>query len=146
MREYKFRAWVNTELDPYMTYEVNGIDFDEKQVYVAGCFAYPFPKEAVLMQFTGLLDKNGKEIYEGDIVNFANRDFFEPEWTDKFKGNAVIKWVQEGCEYWVEFDGMNGKWLILRGDTWNEDLEEIESGHLEVIGNIYENPELLKTT
>lgn len=89
-------------------------------------------KRLKVMQFTGLLDKNGKEIYEGDIVKFRSHP-------DKTVEAAEIKW----SEYL--------KWTLV----WFADDFEREKnypshkdlgGHIntiEIIGNIYENPELL---
>lgn len=73
-----------------------------------------------VMQFTGLLDKNDKEIYEGDIVDFAGLKPVEIVWKDNgFKssmhGSEPIHLTQEGMSMFGE-----------------------------IIGNIYENPELLK--
>lgn len=74
-------------------------------------------------QFTGLKDKNGKEIYEGDIIKGV--------WG---KNNIVIFkviWDKRGC-----FDGEDAEGEPQVFDDFD--------GNLEVIGNIYENPELLK--
>lgn len=81
-----------------------------------------------LMQYTGLKDKNGKEIYEGDIIRWRIDDF--EEWT-KFQivwGNDYPAFEINPCE----FEECNGLQFIT----------SIE-GECEVIGNIYENPELL---
>ena len=75
----------------------------------------------ILMQFTGLLDKNGTKIYEGDIVNVICR--FD-------RANMVV--CYENCQFVLRISEKIGyKHLV---DMMN----------LEVIGNIYENPELLK--
>lgn len=76
-----------------------------------------------LMQSTGLCDKNGKEIFEGDILfGYAGEDFWEI----------------------VEFDIEEGKWI--RRDIWyNSKLGLSENNKfMEIVGNIYENPELLE--
>jgi uncharacterized phage protein (TIGR01671 family) len=87
------------------------------------------------MQFTGLLDKNGKEIYEGDILT---ADFYP--YMDEGVRNylSIVEWEAPGF--------MGFKHLVnstKRGisDGIGEYLEETEQ--FEVIGNIYENPELL---
>lgn len=84
-----------------------------------------FPNRFELVQYTGLKDKNGKEIYEGDILRHINPKPFK---------NSV---------YEVVF--LNGGFAI-KGDDYIEDLNEFLKGSssAEVIGNIYENPELLE--
>jgi uncharacterized phage protein (TIGR01671 family) len=88
--------------------------------------------DVVLMQFTGLHDKNGKEIWEGDIVR---REVCSPD--DMAYGAygyaGIVKW--ERGKFVIECDEDNSFYDHM-GDlfSWNE---------LEVIGNIHENPELL---
>lgn len=77
--------------------------------------------EAILMQYTGLKDKNGKEIYESDILR------------EKIGGKVfkyAVIWNEE-CAAFGDDDGQH----------FNDD---IDAKKVEVIGNIYENPELLK--
>ena len=76
-------------------------------------------------QFTGLYDKNGRKIFEGDIVNYYNGDGeFSP---------YEVRWQNSGFSVL-----MNGN-----PDLFDE-LDDYFSRHCEVIGNIYDNPELLK--
>lgn len=107
MREIKFRAW---------DHEIGVMADDVHSKYGA---TY---KSATLMQFTGLLDKNGKEIYEGDIVEQDVNCMF-----DKGKHKQEVSF--------------NGKDQFVSGNCSLN--QAIESFQAEVIGNIYENPELM---
>ncbi|TKH23822.1 YopX family protein [Bacillus cereus] len=130
MDDIKFRAW-----DKVMEkmYEVGFIDFAKERVQLAHivdgiCYAaYISPlKDVVLLQYTGIKDVKGKEIYEGDIVYQEFHDRMEE--TDGFSG-AVKQ--------------MEGAWGICNGVDHAELLwSELNLNHVK--GNIYENVELLE--
>ncbi len=84
----------------------------------------------ILMQYTGLHDKNGKEIYEGDIVGGV----YEP---------SYIGWCNKCASLQLMTDQINdyGPCQQCEGDVSWRELTEEES--IEIIGNIYETPELL---
>jgi uncharacterized phage protein (TIGR01671 family) len=89
-----------------------------------------------LMQFTGETDKNGKEIYESDIVKISkpNYAYDEDDSPDEPKWIEIISYIEyRNHGFWVhdESFGWEGE------DLWDWEL-------IEVIGNIYENPEILK--
>ena len=124
----KFRAWHKTweELG-----EVERIRFDDEgnvsTVLVIGKSfgANIYIDQIELMQSTGLHDKNGKEIFEGDIVKMAKDVYSDPTYYEviRHRGGAYrLESNQHGCELWLRHT------------------------NCEVIGNIYENPELLEVT
>jgi uncharacterized phage protein (TIGR01671 family) len=141
MRDLKFRAW-----DGHTMHNPN--DCDEFDFYISCEGEIKFIEETSLggyepfrhfrhrqswqvMQFTGLQDKNGVEIYEGDILATSNNG----------KDGADI-WILEvmGEVYW------NGKFACWNHRIALNDDESIYSPqYVEVIGNIYQNPELLKS-
>jgi uncharacterized phage protein (TIGR01671 family) len=117
MREIKFRAFD----DGAMIYShTNLINDPYSQL---GYFFNKICPEAIVMQFTGLLDKNGNEVYEGDILKFPT-SLLDPCDLGAYELESVK--YREGC-YFLS----NGEFL----HNWNEDCE--------IIGNIYENPNLL---
>ena len=121
MREIKFRAWDNNSslmINVFTLYnEGTGsvIPQTDQHSSTTGTERYK------IMQYTGLKDKNSKEIYEGDIV-------FEP----KMRKKAVVSWRNERATFWLT-DGKEREILLM-----------LENNRYEIIGNIYENPELIK--
>src|SRR3954452_22346899 len=104
MREIKFRAWDG------LTNEMT-----DTEEFLNDYISDP---RYILMQYTGLKDKNEQEIYEKSIVQYLGR-----------KGN--VYWGQDGlwCIKWNEKD-------------WNHAMHTFTASELEVIGDIYRNPEL----
>lgn len=123
MREIKFRAWFKRE-KRWLRNDEYKITSDGK----ASTFGvFPSSIDIILMQFTGLHDKNKKEIYENDRVSGVD---INPEYGEYyFKG--IIQWDDEKCAFSIKEE--NGKTRYM-----NEFIT------IEVIGNIYENPEPLK--
>ena len=133
-REIKFRAW-DKERNAMM--QVNEITFD-MQFECGWSFMTPYPfdnwnqqvprhwkyenfgpelEPVILMQYTGLKDKNGKEIYENDVVKADGK-------------NGIVQWNVSEPFYWVRFgeNKFNYLWDVI---------------DIEIIGNIYENSDLL---
>jgi uncharacterized phage protein (TIGR01671 family) len=112
IREIKFRAWIESQ--NYMAIQGTP-DLETLQ-----SFMFHYGNEKTLMQYTGLKDKNGKEIYEGDIVI---------PFSDFEKGNRSVV-VYEFNQFRIK--GKNLYW------SWASDIE--------VIGNIYENPKFTQSS
>ena len=145
MREIKFRAWAIEDEIMYFpnSYKLlNGgklwgadliLPEDEEQHR-----CHNVGEGCILMQFTGLKDKNGKEIYEGDIVkrhekysNNTERDYF-----------YVVEYGEKNCSCCYGVYGWYFK--KIKGTEYDLSGDDIGFSNYEVIGNKFENPELLK--
>lgn len=130
----KYRVWVTTEKRMVFLDDILDIDYENKeivtqQVYFENglpddrdVYCYDFD-EIELIQSTGLKDKNDKEIFEGDIVKMAKDVYSEPTYYEvvrHYGGAYRLESKQHGCELWLRHTDC------------------------EVVGNVYENRELLE--
>lgn len=156
MRDIKFRTWDgnNMHYQPEIIVEaekLNVVKLDLNRILISF---------GSLMQYTGLKDKHGKDIYEGDVVglegvyHFTERKNWEPssgsweiigEKTKNFTGKGeekyiagyeltLVEWVEKSCGF-EPFSDSDDNCMHCGGG--------IDPGDIEVIGNVYENPELL---
>ena len=121
----RYRAWDKKFKEMV---QVDALVFEEqiiKATYKNGNVVKEDLKNYVLMQSTGLTDKNGKEIFEGDVVKMAKNVYSEPTCYEvvRHRGGAYrLDSKQYGCELWLRHTDC------------------------EIAGNIYKNPELLEVS
>lgn len=108
MKDNLFRAW-DRDVGKYYYFSLEDLNYGRVKVTLSTC---------QVEQFTGLLDKDGEKIYEGDIVKTST-------------GNCAVVWQPQSAAFVF---GMAG-WM------YNHFIEEM--GEVEVIGNIHEHPHLM---
>lgn len=146
MREIKFKAWLKNEgimLSVYVLDQTGnagrGTHFPKSKGFSEHGAQFVFNiDDAELRQFTGLLDKNGKEIYEGDILRISNFNMVGHE--DTQSGSPVEIFEDIDCE--VSFE--DGGFCFIDEDKGQIPLFAINEDDYEILGNIYQNPDLLK--
>lgn len=129
MREIKFRDFdCNTN-------QMRFFDLDGYDRYNHDCYGN-------IMQFTGLHDKNGVEIYEGDICKVLYTDWPSKSDSDPRTIKEYMNDIAKTCIVYYDF---NGFYFTQRlQNPYSQDMDVSPHGFIEVIGNIHQNPELLK--
>jgi uncharacterized phage protein (TIGR01671 family) len=128
MREIKFRAWAINSKKIVDLKKITPLACDPGLLKYGDGLFIPFREDIILMQYTGLKDKNGIEIYEGDIVEVLNSADDE---NGEFDVTTVCKW-DNGC-------------FVLEdcsGGHWTRQLFHAPE-RLTIKGNIYENASML---
>ena len=134
MREILFRAFVK---DKNKIFDVKKIDFDYRIVWFEEenkpTDTMRMFDQIELMQFTGLTDKNGKKIFEGDIIKIVTE-------TDDEEYPFVAEFFE------IMFDDEKHR-FVKRSDLGIDDFDyskdEVNEYEIEVVGNVYENEELI---
>jgi len=119
MREIKFRIWDSGEKSMCRNATI-------KQYMEAPEIVVPDGEKFNVMQYTGIKDKNGVEIYEGDVCKYKNSS---PSCPDTI---FAISWDNKQARFCETYSTYIGDGSFLCSDK------------MEIIGNIYQNPELLK--
>lgn len=136
-REIKFRTW--DPLDKIMHTDDDHVSFVDGSAYLwqvahpthaLGTLFKPVEIDCPVMQYTGVKDKNGRDVYEGDIVR---------AYSEGYSHIGVIRWrdAQDGggCPCYIIYPAWaDGQFWHLNGGSRQQSLE--------VLGNIYENPDL----
>lgn len=128
----RFRAWNKATKEMHEVDVIVSIDFGKSEICVKtlffGKFSYYDLDDIVFMQSTGLTDKNGKEIFEGDILSIE---------TDEENVKVEVLWESKHALFAFESKKYNEKIPL-------DELFEDNSYPFKIIGNMWENPELLE--
>ena len=135
MKQIKFRAWNAEENNMIFTFDGNYeimVNSEDGTVFCGGHMSNGDWTEPVLMQFTGLLDENGNEIYEGDILQYH----FEDDGAI-IAENLEIFWNQSTASFCYDDS--------YKGDkTSGQELSVEFCRDVVIIGNVYQNRDLLQ--
>lgn len=130
----RYIAWIKTEKRMFFSDDILAIDYENEEIVTQQVYfenglpddrdIYCYKTDEIeLMQTTGLKDKNGKEIFEGDIVKMSKDVYSESTYYEvvrHYGGAYRLDSKQHGCELWLRHTDC------------------------EVVGNVYENRELLE--
>lgn len=132
----RYRTWIKTEKRMFFSDDILAIDYENEEIVTQQVYfenglpddrdIYCYKTDEIeLMQSTGLKDKNGKEIFEGDILDYKGR-------------KALVRWHGSYASFIYRFVDE----LQKRNTEWKPLY--LAYMKCEIIGNIYENPELLE--
>ena len=151
MREIKFRAWDTKrnvllyDLSPEIFIGIEGRIWEEHSDGATRETWYEETYDYIPMQYTGLEDKNGKEIYEGDIlINSRMKADSKDE-----KARFVIEWDNDYSGFILKgvnvYSNAYREGIVDESAQWGKDKLNVNwVSEIKIIGNIYETPELLK--
>lgn len=135
MRETKYRAYWSGKM--WSVVEMSNMDNQERMDILLrdeeGNEVREYRKNLELIEFTGLHDKNGKEIYQGDMFGKMGGDVERPE---EYEIHAAVYFDEDLGAFCI--DNQRGGWEYL------SDYLSVPRNEREVIGNIYEHPHLLQ--
>lgn len=145
MRKIKFRAWDGKKfIKEFLMTE------DGEVVEICESHNHSLMPKITLVQYTGLLDKNGKEIYEGDIVKILHGVWSSKSENDKRTLDEYLDSLTKRYEVVFVEDRFMGKRNTGSYNPWSTDnegntyncLTAQKHGYVKIIGNVYENPGL----
>jgi len=145
MREIKFRAWDFKDREMHDVWRMGRLNGGWVMYNTGVGNCHYTGKDCAIMQYTGLKDENGVEIYEGDVIKYSRL---------KYKGSnghlskvkdlihvGELSFNQEKGMFEFHYDFPTGGGYTSGGLEFDDD--RFETFEIEVIGNIYENPELV---
>ena len=142
-REIKFKFWCTTEkrfIDDPVIHKMGTISVMD------GISGHDWCNDVILLQYTGCKDANGKEIYEGDIVTVSAINHYANK-TETITESVV--WGEYGDDEYVDclecwMIGYRPLSSVAKSQGLRYNADETDPLTLEVIGNIFETPELIK--
>lgn len=145
MREIKFRFWNTKQKKMSKEWSMEDLAYEGFPPQYVSEYDDILNNECIVMQYTGLTDKKGKEIYEGDLL-IEDESWESTEDEQQGHWNFEVRWDKEigGYELYVQ-EEENKERNVTMGDEWKDFVKESDGKTLntfEIIGNIYQNPEL----
>jgi uncharacterized phage protein (TIGR01671 family) len=133
-RELKFRVWDNLKKEWVSNKQIWRIKTDSGgygEILPPAIYWRQHPQGLTIQQFTGLYDKNGKEIYEGDILEIPNSEIGKNSIREKY------------CNVW--YSDFTGSWVVSYNHLYSEVSHDLyhHVHDYNVIGNIFQNDNLM---